>query len=473
MKPLSIAIVGGGFSGIAVAANLVKKSHRPLQIYLIEKSDHPGVAFSTENPAHPLNVRACQMSAFKEASQDFCEWLQNNQELWRKENSHFTRLQYTNESFLPRKLYGLYLKDLLEKTLERCGDREMQMSYLRDEVLDVELARGDTLKLITKANGSLKCDVIVLAMGIPPRKSLPFETASLLKDSRYLNNIWTPPPESVLKTLPKDKGRDLTILIVGSGLTMVDTIIGLVHMGYKGKFICISTSGKMPESHTEKMGSSAQPPDLKSKGSLLKIFKEVRQQLSSAFKAGTDWRYIIDAIRPQVLKIWKQLSEVEQKRFLRHLFSIWNKYRHRMSPESLSVIKNLEADDRLHFYVGQVEKIDPTNPSSLKVSANLKKVQRKISWDVDYVVNCTGPDYRVKKQNNPFLQSLEKKGLVRWDALELGLKTTEEGYLAGKFPGRFYALGNLLFGEFLETTAVPEIREQAAHIADKILSTKS
>ena len=67
---LPVAIVGGGFSGTMVAAQLARKG---IYSVLIEKAGRAGqgIAYSTREPAHVLNVRAEVMSAWADDLEHF------------------------------------------------------------------------------------------------------------------------------------------------------------------------------------------------------------------------------------------------------------------------------------------------------------------------------------------------------------------------------------------------------------------
>ena len=93
-----VAIVGGGFSGTMVAAQLAR---RGIGSVLIDGSGRlgRGVAFSTRQPAHLLNVRAEAMSAWPDDPQDFAK--------------RFEGEGGDPRSFAPRELFGRYLGDIL------------------------------------------------------------------------------------------------------------------------------------------------------------------------------------------------------------------------------------------------------------------------------------------------------------------------------------------------------------------------
>src|SRR6478609_12024283 len=76
--PNSIIIVGGGASGVVLAAHLLKSANPDLRVTLIEKRPHfgQGIAYSTLLSAHVLNVSAAGMSAYADDPGNFWRWLQ-------------------------------------------------------------------------------------------------------------------------------------------------------------------------------------------------------------------------------------------------------------------------------------------------------------------------------------------------------------------------------------------------------------
>ena len=89
----------------------------------------------------------------------------------------------------------------------------------------------------------------------------------------------------------------------------------------------------------------------------------------------------------------------------------------------------------------------------------------------DWLVNCAGPTLDFRHIEEPLIQNLLVRGLARPEPLGLGLETTPDLQLVGRNGrphGSLYALGPLTRGTFWETTAVPEIREQARSLARRL-----
>ncbi len=72
-----LAIVGAGYGGTQTLAELVRQATGPLRIHLIEsrRALSLGVAYSTTDGSHLLNVRAAKMGAFADDIGGFYDWL--------------------------------------------------------------------------------------------------------------------------------------------------------------------------------------------------------------------------------------------------------------------------------------------------------------------------------------------------------------------------------------------------------------
>jgi uncharacterized NAD(P)/FAD-binding protein YdhS len=88
----------------------------------------------------------------------------------------------------------------------------------------------------------------------------------------------------------------------------------------------------------------------------------------------------------------------------------------------------------------------------------------------DLVVNCTGRYGAVESGADPLVAALLARGAARRDPLGLGLATQRGGRLASAEDLPAWTLGPLRRGELWESTAIPEIRDQAAEIARAILA---
>jgi uncharacterized NAD(P)/FAD-binding protein YdhS len=200
----------------------------------------------------------------------------------------------------------------------------------------------------------------------------------------------------------------------------------------------------------------------------LELFRFWRYELDRLRLSGADWRHLVDTLRPCTVSLWKNFDLKSKKQFLRRLFPLWNRHRHRMSPESGCLLAKLMADGQLKVHRGYIINVSASGEGKLDVQFGSGEASIADNVSVDYVINCTGPEYVFAKRQDALMRALIKKGLIVPDDLGLGLKIQQGERLAGKHEGRIFALGSLLFGEQFETTSVPDIRVQASAIADAL-----
>jgi uncharacterized NAD(P)/FAD-binding protein YdhS len=332
----------------------------------------------------------------------------------------------------------------------------------------VDLTREETGQLIHLRSGhKLPCRQAVLALGNFPPVALRALESAMAGDERYVRDPWSVDPWQGL-------GNTDTVLLVGSGLTMVDMVRSLHSRRHQGQIVAVSTHAELPAEHCPvsyeypAFGQTA-PPDSSTALHL------IREQLQQAKTAGIGWHAVVDALRPDTASWWQALPLTEQQRFLRHLSHRWNIARHRMPPESGQIIREMAERGQLHQLAGRIAMAELL-PCEIRctVADRSGKEQRVIT--ARRVINCTGPESNPRNWNAPLVQHLLNRGIIRPHANALGLDATPEGELInaqGSVSDGLLAIGPLLKGVLFESVAVPEIRQQAQQMAGLILSRKS
>lgn len=454
MTTQHIAIIGAGFSGLSVLLQLVDAAAKPLQILLFDRSNVGGVGFGTQSPHHLLNVRTGQMGAYSERSDNFFVWLLHNEKYWRSQMPEYNQLNISPYGFLPRHLYSLYLSDQLKIALEKAKAKGIEIEIIPHEVVDVSNTPSKSWVLQTMGGAQYIADYLVIATGISPTKRFPFESDKLLNSGNYFHNIWS--DSFYNKTFPYS-----SIAIIGSGLTAVDALTSLQAAKFKGKITVISKHGHFPLAHHVNPTIPLKDftiDNIPKDGIIL--LDEIRNLLA----CGIDWLQLVDTLRPHTSSLWQNSSTKAKKQFMRHLFSLWNKHRHRMAPESAQMIQNMISAGQLEVIAGNVQNVEYIQP------------QYKISYGsdnalvADCVLNCTGPSYDIVSRMNPLLTHMLSKHFIEPDEMEMGLKVDSDQHLAGQNHRTIFGLGALLFGTLFETTAVPELRQQASVIAEALAS---
>ena len=244
-KMRTITVIGGGFSGTLLLANLINKASAPLKVILVDKSGDfgTGLAFMTQDPSHLLNVRAFNMGAYADDPGHFYKWLQENKEIWRALDPAFSNLEICENSYIPRKIYGYYLKSILKQTLDDAKQKNISISLSKEEVVRASLDSENKIDLTYASGDTFKTDYLVLAIGVESKRSITIEGST----ERCIMNMWKKEDKNILFAPKLDYLPKTTELIMlGSGLTMIDALMTLVDKGYRGNVTIISRSGKIP-----------------------------------------------------------------------------------------------------------------------------------------------------------------------------------------------------------------------------------
>lgn len=473
-KAQTIAIIGGGFSGAMVATHLLRQATHPLQIKLIERysSIGRGVAYNTPFGCHLLNVPAGKMSAFPDLPDHFLNWL-NQQPLAECQDAESVianQAQFTADQFVSRNIYGSYIRAVLAEA-QTIAAEGVQLECLQDEAEAIYPAAnypamtGGTIHL--KSGQLLQANQIILALGNFPAAAPPVANQSFYQSARYISNPWSGEVESV--------DLDQPVLLIGSGLTMLDWALALHQRGFRNKIYVVSRRGLLPQAHRATLpyaltiNGTANQPEFPATVRLL--LRWLRQKVKLAQQQGSDWRAVIDALRPHTQAIWQALPLAERRRFLRHLRPYWEVHRHRVAPKVAETMSQLIQTGQIQLQAGRIQAYRE-HDQGVEVSIRPRQQTERLIFNVGTVVNCTGTECNYRNLGLPLIESLVQAGLVQADPLGLGFAVTKNGALLqvdGQASNWLFTLGATQKGQLWETTAIPELRQQAANLAQVLL----
>ncbi|MET0154853.1 MAG: FAD/NAD(P)-binding protein [Rickettsiales bacterium] len=468
----TVVIVGGGFSGVAVAAHVIRKTPPGTRLFVVEKSANlaKGVAYSTPEPFHLLNVPAKNMGLYEGESEHFLSWLASDAPSWRDSDPAFRSLAIDGDAFYPRKLYGVYLEQIWKRILAEAKAKGAEVTALRDEARDVEITERRTAIVSLRQGVLPEADRVVLAVGSVPVKALACARGAFLCPEKYVDDMWAPPPESLMrqKDLSRFSERSRAV-IAGSGLSMADAFLSLRAKGFKGHVTAISRHGLIPHPHRafapypRRFDPSHFPQDAVS------LAHFVRREAEAAMARGADWRAVWDRFRPETNAVWERLPVKEKRRIAQRLLPFWNAHRHRIPSHVLDSILADKERGAFSIVAGTIYHIGGKRDEKITVSYRKKKEDAIETLRADCVVNCSGPEIDIAYSRNPFLLKLRDKKIINSGALRMGIELTKEGRAKGRAPDIFHAVGAIAAGERLESTSVPDIRRQAAETADGVL----
>ncbi|MFJ8623299.1 FAD/NAD(P)-binding protein [Kitasatospora sp. NPDC093550] len=445
-----VAVVGAGAAGTLAAVQLLRQADRHglrCAVELLDPAELPGrgAAYRTPDPRHLLNVPAARMSALPEDPEHFVRWL-----------TTAAGGRYRPADFVPRALYGRYLGELLADTARQCG-RSARLVHRRDRVVGLD-ARPDRPVLRLGSGERRSVDAAVLALG-PLPSAAGWAPDALRADARFLRTPWA---AGALERIP-ERGD---VLLVGTGLTMADVAVALERPGRT--LHAVSRTGLLPERHREHPPPPVDPPALDGLPDLAALRRATLRHLAATRRHCGDWRPGLDALRPVTAALWGGLSAADRARFLREDLRRWEVHRHRLAPPTAARLDALRTAGRLTVRAGRVAGVRRTD-GGLRV-----RLSDGHELHVVAVVDCTGAALDPRTADDPLLRSLLAEGTARPGPAGAGLDTAADGRLlpAGDRAGApLWTLGAARRGNLLESTAVPEIRGQAADAAAALLRT--
>jgi uncharacterized NAD(P)/FAD-binding protein YdhS len=436
-------IVGGGASGVLLAYQLLENSAFGFRVTLIEQRPEVGrgPAYHSSNPEHVLNVRAANMSALPDDPEHFWRWLSNRAEGPQCPDPY---------CFVPRRTYGDYLANLTAP-LTSSESAPPRLTIVHSQCVD--LNEGSAGVTVTLADGSRHVgDVAVLATGNDsPIAKLPCDA-----------DPWTPPSSAV--------DKNTTVLILGTGLTMIDYVLSLLRDGHRGQIIAMSRRGLLAKAHRRTDTMRIDESDVPFGASASRLLRWLRGRVDAHIAKGGDWRSVIDAIRPYTQRLWHELPLSSKRRFLEHARAWWDVHRHRMAPEVEMRLGQALAARGLALMAAKVTSIEP-NAAGALVRYRRRGQRESASLQVGMIVDCTGIVRDPRATGNPVIQRLFEQGLARADALHIGIDIAEDCAVInrnGIASRRLFAVGPLTRAAFWEIVAIPDIRNQCAELAARL-----
>lgn len=454
-----LAIVGGGYSAVALILALAEQMQseaHPLEIDVFEPRSllGQGLAYAPwewDNGGPLLNVPAGRMGPSLAGMNDFARW-------WSARGGR-------SADFAPRAAYGHYLTEVLDATLARTP--AIRLRHHRVAVHGL-LPDGQGWRLQTTAR-SHQAEGVVLAYG--------HEARGLPPGDWQLPGWWADPwacGEAIDK-LPVEH----PVLLIGSGLTAVDVWQRLARRPGAAKApptLMVSRHGWLPQAH--------RPHDTPPPGGLLAndvlaeahtaagLMSGLRQLVRQQSQAGADWRDVMADLRQHTPRLWHQLPTEQQRRAVRHGMAAWDSHRHRAAPSVGSQLQEARAAGRLRVKAGRLASWAATAGGQWQLTLHLRQ-GGEAQVQAAAIINCTGPSPAACTPATQLRAQGTAAGWYRLHDNGLGPATDEQGRMldaTGQVQQRLWLLGPGLRAMHWEATAVPELRQHAARLAQALIA---
>jgi len=457
IRNADVLIVGGGLSGTMLAVQLLRLPGKR-QILVIEPRQElgRGEAYSAVELGHTLNGNAARMSVDPDNADDLTQWLTAYiaDGGWPESDQQHVPI---SELFPPRGIFGLYAQQRLAEAKALSAST---VEHVRAEVVDLEVDEHSTL--LTLSDGQqLRGTFAVLATGMFPAARTPQTESSGL-------NAAAVDPWDVQAMTQLDP--QATVLIIGSGLTMVDAVVSLEQAGHRGPIEIFSRHGLLP--HVRR-----QPPawvdflgEDHSLRSPRQLLREVRRHCKIALEQGIDWQAPLDTVRAHIGRLWSQASEAEKRQFVRHIRPWWESHHHRSPPLSAELVARLQGEGRLRIRAASYKGLVPSQ-GDVTIRLRPRGEQEVVQVSGAALINSSGIEYDWRRVARPLPRQLLKRGLIQPGPLALGIAADVSGAVLdanGQVSQRLFAMGPPLRGMWWESTAVTDVAIQAKALAARL-----
>ena len=456
--PPRIVVIGGGLAGAAFVLHLLRDHDPAAAITLVEPAATlgAGLAYSTTDPVHRVNVSASRMSLFSEQPEHFETWLR----------AHGMPAA-DPEGALPdgrlyprRALFGRYVQDCLERAIQAA---RAEVRHVRQRATTATPADAG-FQVWLEDGEILQADLLVLAVS-HTAPDLPRFLRGIEGQTGLVVDPWQ---QDVLDTL----SREGSTLVVGTGLTGCDVIASLRARGHRGRIIAVSRRGLLPRPRTTQpvaaFGSFDQAPS----HTALALLRRVRATVSEATRLGRPWEDVIDALRTQARTVWGSLPIVERQRLLRHLRPFWDVHRFQSAPQIDRVVRD-------ELATGGLELLATTPLAAERHGAGFRVLlhprgapaSAHVTREVASVVNCTGPGHRSVVERHPVLRSLHAAGALEADPMALGIAVDARSRVLrpdGDAWDNLFVVGPLARGTHGELMGLPQMSLQPREVATAI-----
>ena len=439
-------IVGGGASGVAVALMLLRHAQPSDRVTLIDTTPiGTGVAYRTPDEMLLLNVRASNMSVYADQPRHFVDWVA-------------TQHGHTDASaFVPRRWYAQYLADTLRDAANTSAGAYTPIHALVNDI-------DPQQRTLSLADGrQVHADHIILALGHAP-------IANLLQR-------WVPTPARVIAGYDWARIRhtiapDAPVIIIGTGLTMVDAVSTLRHSGHRAPITAISRHGHLPQTHVTYTPHPGFISTHDYGASVCQLMRMVRQEVARAQQQAEPWQAVVDALRPHTQALWISWSLADKQRFLRHVRAHWDIYRHRIAPHLSTQLSAAQQHGQLTVVAGRITNYTEAD-DGVMLSYTPRGSRTSITHHATWVINCTGPESDYTRITNPLVTALMQRGILNADPMRLGIDVDADGHLKdrdGDIIPWLWTIGPPRKGFAWECIAIPDIRVQAMQLANALMT---
>ncbi|WP_311886589.1 MULTISPECIES: FAD/NAD(P)-binding protein [unclassified Pseudomonas] len=457
-----ILIIGGGLSGTMLAVQLLRLPGRRKVLIIEPRAElGRGEAYSAVELGHTLNGNAARMSVDPDNPDDLTQWLTEYIAGGGWPESAEQKVSIS-ELFPPRGLFGVYVQQRLAEARRVGALNGSSVEHIRAEAVNLQVG-ADSVQLTLSNGQALRGGFAVLATGMFPAARTPQKASSGLNAAAL-----DPWDVAAMRQLDPQS----TVLIIGSGLTMVDAVVSLEQAGHRGPIEVFSRHGLLP--HVRR-----QPPawvDFLGEDHSIRtprqLLRELRRQCQAAIAQGIDWQAPLDTVRVHIARLWSQATDRQRRQFVRHVRPWWESHHHRSPPLSAALVERLYKEGRLRIQAASFKGLEPSPEDGVSIRIRRRGESQTCVVQGAALINSSGIEYDWRRVARPLPQQVLARGLVQPGPLALGIAAAVDGAVLdaeGLAASRLFALGPPLRGMWWESTAVTDVALQAKALAGRLV----
>ncbi|MDQ0322408.1 putative NAD(P)/FAD-binding protein YdhS [Pararhizobium capsulatum DSM 1112] len=435
---LNVAVIGRGFSGMMMAIALLKTIRQPFRLRLIDPMPtvSGGQALLTARSTEILNSRARDLSVSTGEPKDFTRWLQANAPFRQAVSAAIPGF---GQIFVPKSTFSDYVFQRFSEALAERKDVSVQMSS--EGVASVRVTESGLFEIAFEEGDTGRFHDVILATGFGRKRA----------ESRL----------EALDTFAEGGADAEHVVVLGSGLRVVDQVLQLRDGGFRGRITIVSRRGFLPQPHT-RLPADAVFPNHPMPSNLRQIVRFVREACAEAEENGWSWQATMNGLRKRARTLWSSLPPSEKRQFNRHLRSIYDAHRNRLPADVHARLERELATGQTELRRGTAIE---TVTSGLRVRWAGETEESLFAASEVIDCRCLAPDLC-----EPVIADLLKGGLAVTDELDLGLAVNPAGELLGSKnrPAGLFAIGPLGLGSLPDIDLVPEIVTQTYAAASLI-----
>ena len=469
-----VLIIGGGYSGAALAVRLSRESGRALSVGVIEPREEVGrgVAYSAVHPDFRLNGPDAVHIVMPDRPNDFPDWLQRERIF---ETDAGGRAD-TGAFFARRADFGRYMAELFG-VHQAVNETGTDLTHIRARATSLEL--GPSFPRITLEDGRQLTGRLAVLTTSNASPAVPkLFQGDMYRHPEFLADPWE---SDRLAALAPDK----PILVLGTGLTAADVITALAAQGHTGHIDAVSRSGLLPTNQNPIPDGESMwerflhipPRFVKKHGALAnvsEILECLRTDIAERAAEGKTWHGAFDDLRDAARVLWPDLPLDEQQRFRRHLKSWYETRRFRIAPQIQAVLETQQESGRLTISAARVTAARRSADGGISVTC-LPRGQGG-TWEKTYgaIINCTGPSTVPAESENPVIAQLVSTGAATPHPTGHGFlvdQACRPMSASGEPQITLRIIGPLTRSSFMESGSVPAISFQIYKIMPDILAS--